>query len=112
VITPNFGGVPEGSLTQFAIKQPLAARRPSVRMRANSPGLRNRASRPNPSRGRAGFGVASFKLHRSQALPADAAPVSQRCAPALGRVPSQEPVLAFAPDLRWLILPFHVYLIR
>src|SRR5688500_1234957 len=45
-----------------------------------------------------------------EALATGAAAIAQDGAPALLRVAIQKPMLPFAADFRWLILPFHVVL--
>jgi hypothetical protein len=48
-----------------------------------------------------------LRLNRRQPLASHPAAVAENGFATLARITAQKPVLAFAPDFRWLILSFH-----
>lgn len=81
---------------------------PALRPHAGKfPVLTNPHRAPEPQPQWASGGHHSSPLDRGQPLAPHAPPIPEDAATALGRVAAQEPMLAFAPDFRWLILSLH-----
>jgi hypothetical protein len=106
VITPRRERAPDGKVRQFATRQPLARRRPLSRMTPNSRECRMRMDRDSFREDE--DPPMSRQLDGSQSFPAGAPTIPQNAPAALARIPAQETVLSFPPDLRRLIGSLHI----
>lgn len=109
VTTPRraarFSGLPSNR-RQFRIRQPQARRCPAARIEANTRDPCNFRSRPSRSRG-AFTASRENASNGGQALATLIAATADHRPPPLGRHAGAESQLAFAADLRRLILAFH-----